>query len=143
MRASAKTARLERASSRAVVWHNFAVSEKLLQIAAKALDASAGFLEIGKTCGIGNTKRWSKAECRALHHGHTLRFQKLCDEVLVVLQFLARRRGLANGAGAGRKHVERALRARTVDAFGLVEHPDHQVAPLLEDPSVLRDEILR
>src|SRR5882724_272737 len=115
----------------------------LSQIAAKALDAFAGVFEIGGLGGVGDPERWAKPERRALHHGDALRLQKLGDEILVVADHLAGRRSLADSAGAGRIDVEGAFRPRAIDALGLIEHRDHEVAPFLEHLIVRRDEVLR
>src|SRR3984957_21033783 len=115
----------------------------LSQIATKALDAFAGFLEVGVFRGIGNPERGAEPERRTLHHRDAFGLQQLADEILVIGDHLAGRRSLADGAGAGRVDIERALRPRTIDALGLVEHPHHQIAPLLERLVVHRDEILR
>src|SRR5260370_42113740 len=70
----------------------------LSQIAAEALDAFAGVLEIGGLGRVGNAERRSEPERRALHHRDAFVFQKLGDEILVVGDHLARRRSLAEGA---------------------------------------------
>src|ERR1700684_725353 len=84
----------------------------LSQIATKALDALAGFLEIAVFRGIGNPERRSEPERRTLHHRDAFGLQQLGDEILVVADHLARWRSLAHGAGAGRVDIERALRPR-------------------------------
>src|SRR3984957_3591612 len=72
------------------------VCEEILpQIAAKALDAFAGIFEVGGLGGVGDTECRAQAERRALHHRDAFGFQQLRDEVLVVLDHLARRRSLA------------------------------------------------
>src|SRR6266566_3847036 len=115
----------------------------LSQIAAKALDAFAGVLEIGSLGRVGNAERRAEPERRALHHRNALVLQKLGDEIIVVGDHLARRRSLADGAGAGRIDVECTLRPRTIDALGLIEHRHHEIAALLERLVVRRDEVLR
>src|SRR5262249_19834223 len=114
-----------------------------LQIPAEALDAPAGFFERRGGGRVGNTEGGAETEGRALHHRDAFRLQELGDEVLVAGERLAARRLAPHGAGARRVHVERAVRLRALDAVGLVEHGDHEVAPLLEDGVVLRDEVLR
>src|SRR5882672_6329805 len=89
---------------------------ELSQIAAKSLDALAGFLEIGSLGGVGNPERRAQPECGTLHHRDAFVLQKLGDEILVIGNQLAGRRGLADGAGAGRIDVERALRPGAIDA---------------------------
>src|SRR6266851_8026746 len=118
-------------------------SRDLAQISAEALDALAGVLQRRGGGGVGNAEGRAVTERRSLHHRDAFRFQELGDEILVGLERLAGRRLLADRAGAGRKHVERALRLRADDALRVVEHGDAEVAPLLEDPVVLRDEVLR
>src|SRR6202011_2753763 len=113
------------------------------QVAAKALDAFAGVFEIGGLGGVGDPERRAKPERRALHHGDALRLQELGDEILVVADHLAGRRSLADGTGAGRIDVEGALRPRAIDALGLIEHRDHEIAALLEHLVVHWNEILR
>ena len=106
--------------------------ESSAQIAAEALDALAGVLEVGGLGRVGDAERRAEAERRTLHDGDAFVLQQFGDEVLVIGDHLARRRGLADGAGAGRIDVERAFRPRAVDALGLVEHRHHEVAALLE-----------
>src|SRR6478735_2352542 len=115
----------------------------LPQISAKALDALAGVFEIGGLGGVGNPERRSETERRTLHDGDTFVFQELGDEILVVADHPAGRRGLANGAGAGRVDIERAFGPRAYDAVGLIEHRHREVATLLEHLVVGRDEVLR
>src|SRR5271156_1929374 len=74
----------------------------LSQIAAKSLDALAGLFEIGGLGGVGDPERGPKSERGSLHHGNALVLQKLGDEILVIADQLAGRRGLADSAGAGR-----------------------------------------
>src|SRR5215813_8761423 len=106
-------------------------SNRLAQIAAKALDALAGVFEVRRLGRIGDAEGRSKAEGRSLHHSDAFSFQKLRDKILVIGEQLARRRGLADGAGAGRIDVKGAFRARAVDAPRLVQHAHHEVAALL------------
>src|ERR1700733_15965373 len=61
----------------------------LPQIAAEALDARAGLFKRRGRGRVGNAERGTYAERRTLHHGHAFRLQKLVDEVLVRLEFLA------------------------------------------------------
>src|SRR5438445_9207143 len=86
-----------------------AIRDRLSQIAAKALDALAGVFEIGGFRRIGDPERRTKPERRTLHHRDAFGLEQLGDEVLVVADRLARRRRLADGAGAGRVDIERAL----------------------------------
>src|SRR6516225_10499318 len=116
---------------------------QLAQIAAKALDALAGILEIARLGRVGNPERRAKPERRTLHHGNALGFQELGDKAFVVLDHIARWRGPADRARTGRIDIERTLRPRTVDALGLVEHADHEIAPFLEHLVVRRDKVLR
>src|ERR1043166_9530043 len=116
---------------------------ELLQIAAEALDAPAGLFQVFGLGRVGDAERRPDAERRALHHRAALGVQQLGHEVLVSRKRLARRRGPADRAGAGWIDIERALRPRAFEALRLVEHRDAEVAPLLEDRIVLRDEILR
>src|SRR6516225_8998127 len=109
---------------------------QLAQITAKALDALASILEIARLGRIGNPECRAKPERRTLHHGDTLGFQELGDKAFVVLDHIARWRGPADRARTGRIDIERTLRPRTVDALGLVEHANHQIAPC---PEHLRD----
>src|ERR1700754_11953 len=104
----------------------------LSQIAAKTLDALAGLFEVGGFGGVGNPECRPKSERRTLHHRDAFGLQQLRDEVLVVFDHLAVWRGLADGAGAGRVDIERALGPRARNALGLVEHRHHEVAALLE-----------
>src|SRR6266567_6658596 len=115
----------------------------LSQIATKALDAFAGVLEIGGLGGVGNAECRAEPERRTLHHRDAFVLQKLGDEILVVGDHLARRRSLADGAGAGRIDVERTLRPRTIDALGLIEHRHHEIAALPKHLVVHRDKVLR
>src|SRR6478736_8040287 len=115
----------------------------LSQIAAKALDAFAGVLQIGSPGRVGNAERRAEPERRALHHRDAFVFQKLGDEILIVGDHLARRRSLADGAGAGRVDIESPLRSRAIDPLGLVEHRHHEIAALLEHLVVRRNEVLR
>src|ERR1700753_1265652 len=115
----------------------------LAQISAEALDALAGVLEVRGLGGVGNPECRPQPERRPLHHGDALVLQQLGDEILVVADHLAGRRGFADGSGAGRIDVERALRPRAFDPLGLVEHRDREIAPLLAHLVVRRNEILR
>src|SRR5262249_19336000 len=116
---------------------------RLFQVSAEALDAAAGLFQVLGLGGVGDAERRAVAERRALHHRDALGLQKLGDEVLVGRKLLAGRRGLAHRTGAGRIDVERAFRLRALEAVGLVEHRDAEVAALLEDRVVLGDEVLR
>src|SRR5262245_43995769 len=87
-------------------------NNRLAQIAAKALDALAGVLEVRRLGRIGDAEGRSQAEGRSLHHRDALGFQQFRDKILVIGEHLARRRGLADGAGAGRIDIEGAFRAR-------------------------------
>ncbi|MNT78088.1 hypothetical protein D3C72_2172880 [compost metagenome] len=78
-----------------------------------------------------------------MHHSHALGFQQFADEILVRFHDLARRRGLADQAGAGRIDVEGAFRRRACDSLGLVQHRHHEVTATFEDLLVLGDEVLR
>ncbi|MCY1296504.1 hypothetical protein D9M70_458930 [compost metagenome] len=78
-----------------------------------------------------------------MHDGNAFGFEQLGDEILVRLDDLARRRGLADQAGAGRVDVEGAFRRRARNALGLVQHRDDQIAAAFEDLLVLGDEVLR
>src|SRR3954470_9777278 len=102
------------------------------KIAAEPLDALAGFFEVRGLGRVGDAERRAETEGRALHHRDAFGLQQLGDKILVIGEHLAGGRGLADGAGAGRIDVERAFRARTVDALGLVQHGHHEVAALLE-----------
>src|ERR1700730_2773783 len=113
------------------------------QVPAKALDAPACLFELRGRGSVGNTERRTKPERRALYHRDALGFQQLGDEVLVVADHLAGRRGLADGAGAERVDVERTVGLGTGQPLRLVEHADREVAPLLEHGVVLGDEVLR
>jgi hypothetical protein len=73
---------------------------QLSQIAAEALDTLAGIFEIGRLGRIGNPESRSQSKGRALHDGNAFALQQLGDEVFVIADQLARRRGLADGAGA-------------------------------------------
>ena len=115
---------------------------RLPQTSTEALDALAGFMQQRRCRRVGNPEGRAEPERRALHHRDPLRIEKLGDEVLVGADLMARRRRLADGAGAGRKDVERSFRLGAMNAFGLVEHRHAKVAPLLEDPVVHRDEVL-
>src|SRR5579862_801078 len=110
----------------------------LPQIGAKALDALARLLQRRGRSRVGDAECRAEPERRPLHHRHALGVEKLGDEILVGLDAVAGRCRLAHGARAGRIDVERALRLRALDALGLVEHGDAQVAPFLEDLVVLR-----
>src|SRR5215475_10892021 len=76
-------------------------AETLAQIAAKALDALAGIFEVAGLGRIGDAERGSEPECGTLHDRDAFSFKQLGDEVLVITKLLARRRGLADRAGAG------------------------------------------
>src|SRR6185312_14160144 len=89
-------------------------SGPLLQIAAEALNAAAGFFQVFGLGGVGNTKRRAETEGRPLHHRDAFGIQQLGDEVLVAAELLAGRGGLADGAGAGRIDVEGAFRHRAL-----------------------------
>src|SRR5262245_60880115 len=108
---------------------SFLSVNKLAQIAAEALNALAGVFEIGRLGCVGNPERRAEPERRTLHDRDTLGLQQLGDKALVVLDQIARGRGLADGADAGGIDVERAVRPRTVDALRLIEHADHEIAP--------------
>ncbi len=83
----------------------------LFQIAAEALDALAGVFEARRSRSrrrCGNAGERPKAEpCTTATPSVS---SSSVDEVLVVGDHLARRRGLADGACAGRIDVERAFR---------------------------------
>ena len=64
-----------------------------------------------------------------MNDGNAFGFQKLGDEVLVRLDDLARRRGLADQAGAGRVDVEGTFRRRAGNALSLVQHRNDEIAP--------------
>src|SRR5205823_15064320 len=113
------------------------------QIAAEALDSTAGLLEVLGLRRIGNAERRPGSERGTLDHRDALGLQELGDEVLVGLQLLARRRGTADRPRARGIDVERAVRLRTADAARLVQHGDHEIAALLEHLVVLRNEMLR
>src|SRR3954471_10107958 len=117
------------------------VATDLPQITAEALDALAGVFEVRGLGCIGDAECRAEAEGRSLHHRDAFGFQQFCDEVLVVLDHLARRRSLADGAGAGRVDIERTFRTRTIDARSLIEHRHNEIAALLEHGVVLGDEI--
>src|SRR4029077_4635695 len=116
--------------------------EDLPQIAAEALDARAGLFERAGRGRVGNAERLANPEWRALHHGDALGLQQFGDEIIVGRELFAGRRGLADGAGARRINIKSAFRLRALDAAGLIEHRDAQIAPLLEDLVVLGDEVL-
>src|SRR4051794_24975464 len=67
----------------------------LSQIAAEALDALAGIFEVGSFSGVGNPERRAEAECGTLYDGDAFALQELGDEILVIGDHLAGRRGLA------------------------------------------------
>src|SRR6516162_5182081 len=77
------------------------------QVPAKALDAPARLFELRGRGRIGNTERRAEPEGRALYHRNALGLEQLGDEVLVVADHLAGRRGLADRARAERVDVER------------------------------------
>src|SRR3954470_13230908 len=108
------------------------VATDLPQIAAEALDALAGVFEVRGLGRIGDAECRAEAEGRTLHHRDAFGLEQLGHEGLVIVDHLARRRGLADRAGAGRIDVERAFGAWALDALGLVEHGDDEVAALLE-----------
>src|SRR5581483_5810050 len=110
--------------------------EALLQISAEPLDPRTRLLKRAGRGGVGDAERRADAEWRALHHRHPLRLEELGDEILVGLECLAGRRGLADRARAGRIDVESVLRPRTLQAAGLVQHRHAEFTPLLEDFSV-------
>src|SRR5262249_19327567 len=112
------------------------------QISAKPLDALARLLKGGRGGRVGDAERWAEAERRALDHRHPLGFQKLGHEILVGEDLLAGWRRLADGTKAGGIDVERSLRLRAVEALGLVEHGNAEIAALLEDLVVLGNEVL-
>src|SRR3984885_2439199 len=87
---------------------------RLSQIAAKSLDAFAGIIEIGGLGRVGNPECRTEPERRTLHHRDAFGLQQLGDEVLVIAEHLARRRRLADGAGAGRGAMEGAVRPRAI-----------------------------
>src|SRR6185295_10415567 len=114
----------------------------LLQVAAEALDAPAGLLDLARGHRIGHAERWPHPEGRALHHRNTFGRQQLGDEVLVALELFAGWRRAPDRFRAGWIDVERPLRLRATQPLSLVEHGDAQVTPFLEDTVVLRNEIL-
>src|SRR4030095_24106 len=61
----------------------YARSRSLCQVAAKALDAPARFLQVLGLGRIGDAKGGTETERRTLHHRHPLRLQQFGDEVLV------------------------------------------------------------
>src|SRR5947209_57711 len=83
---------------------------RLFQIPTEALDPPAGFFEVFGLGRVGNPKRRTHSERRALHHRDALGIEQLGDEVLVGAKLLAALRRLAHRAGAGRIDIERALR---------------------------------
>src|SRR5215471_16539953 len=112
---------------------------RLFQIAAKALNARAGFLKRRGRRRIGNAERRTQPERRALHHGDSLGLEKFGDEILVGRELLAGRRHLTNATAARRVDVEGAFRLWAAYAIRLVEHGDAKVAALLEDLVMLAD----
>src|SRR5262249_31905957 len=80
---------------------------------------------------------------RALNHGDAFGLQKLGDEILVGVDPVPRRGGLAHGPGARGINVERSFRLRAFYALRLVEHGDAEVAAFLEDLIVLWNKVLR
>lgn len=115
----------------------------LRAIGAEALDALAGLFEKVFRGRIGDAEVRAEAESRSLHDGDAFGFQKFGNEIRIRLDDLARRRGLADQAGAGRINVECAFRSRAADALGTVEHGDDEVTAAFEDFLVRRNEILR
>ena len=81
----------------------------LRQIAAEPLDAPAGLFQVRSLGGVGNAERGRQTKGGAVHHGDPFGRKQLLHEVLVGRELLARGRGLADGAGAGRIDIERAL----------------------------------
>src|ERR1700721_3962854 len=93
-----------------------ALSEVLPQIPAETLDPRAGFFQRAGRGGVGNPERGPDTERRTLHHRNTFRFEQLGDEILIVCELFAVRRGLADCTGAGWIDVKRAFRLRALDA---------------------------
>src|SRR6516164_10608805 len=122
---------------------SYARSRASCQVAAEALDAPASFLDVLGLGGVGDAECGTETERRTLHYRHALGLQQLGDEVLVGDELVSGRRRSADGAGAGRIDVERALGLGALDAARLIEHRDAEVAALLEDRIVLVDEVLR
>src|SRR5215217_7782374 len=105
----------------------------LLAGCAEALNALAGFLKQGFRGRIGNAEVRAETESRTVNDGDAFGLEQLGHEVLVRLDDLARRRGLADQALAGRIDVERTFRRRALDTLGLVQHRDDQIAATFED----------
>src|SRR5690349_22007436 len=68
----------------------------LAQIAAKSLDAVAGFFEQLVRCRIGYPEEWRHSERRTMHDGDAFGLQKLAGEILIRRNHLAALRLLAD-----------------------------------------------
>ena len=80
---------------------------------------------------------------RAMHHRDAFGGEQVFGKIFVALDDLAVRRLLAQETGAGRIDVERPFRPRAMKTGDLVQPVDDEIAALLEDLGVGRDEILR
>src|SRR5690606_16267559 len=84
----------------------------LAQRSGEALDTRAGVLKDRLRGRVGDAEVRAKAEGRAVNNCNALSLEQLEREILVGLDDLARRRGLAEQAGNRRVDVERAFRRR-------------------------------
>src|SRR4029077_10917228 len=114
----------------------------LADVAAKTLNALAGFLQHVDRGGIRNAEERAHGKGRTVHTGDVLLLEHGQHHVLIGGELGTLARGLADQPLAGWIHVEGPLRLRTLQALGFVEHGDHEVAPLSELLIVARYELL-
>src|SRR5205814_958546 len=115
----------------------------LLQRAAGAVDAGAGLAQLVIRGRVGDAEMRRQAEGRAMHDRDALGLQEVAYECLVIVDRGALGGMLANQPSAGRVDIEGAFGARAIEPRHLVQQVDDEVAALLEQKAVLRDEILR
>ena len=113
------------------------------QLGGELLDLLARLFELLERRRVGDAEVRALAEGGSVHDGDALRIQKLGDEILVVLDHLARRRFPADRARAGRIDIERAFRLRALQMLRLAEHRHDEIAPLLERLAAHGHEVLR
>src|SRR6185437_1863751 len=98
----------------------------------KALDTPAGLLQCLDAGRVGDAEERREPERRPMRDGNPLLLEQRRGELLVIADTLARLRALADHARAVRIDVERAFGLRAGEALGLIQHGNHEVAPLLE-----------
>src|SRR5689334_24044243 len=114
-----------------------------VSVAAKALDALAGFLQHVDGGCVGDAEEGAHGEGRAMHAGNVLLLQHGQHDILVGVELASLARGFADQALTGWIDVERPLRLWTFETLGLVEHGDDEVAPLPKGFVIAGNEVLR